>query len=101
MVLGVLAKAGATVRARAIFYKLVFQVVLIYDSKIWVIMESMMKVMEAFRHLVDWSIAEKKAWRIRAKGQEWLPVEEALEAEGLWHMQDYARRCRVTIEENI
>ena len=37
MMSGVLVKAGATVRARPIFYKAVVQAVLIYGSESWVI----------------------------------------------------------------
>ena len=43
MVLGVLVKAGATVRAREMFYKSVVHAVLMYRVEIWVIMDVMMK----------------------------------------------------------
>ena len=45
MVLGVLVKTGGTVRSRAIIYKGVVQVVLIYGREIWVITDSIMKVL--------------------------------------------------------
>ena len=49
MVPGVLYKAGETVRD-SFFYKSVVQAFLMYRRKIWVITDSMLKVMEGFHH---------------------------------------------------
>ena len=56
MVLGMLLKAEATVRAREMFYKAVVQVVLIYGSEIRFITNFMMKVLEGFHHRIYQSI---------------------------------------------
>ena len=56
MVLGVVAKSGATVRAGEMFYKAVVQVVLIYRSERWVTTDSIMKVPEGFHHRIYQSI---------------------------------------------
>ena len=61
MVLGVLVKEGATVRARAMFYKAVVKEFLLYGIDIWVIADSMMKVLEEFHHHIDRRIAGNTA----------------------------------------
>ena len=45
-----LEKTGATVQARGMMYKAVAQSVLLYESKIWVVMGDMIKVLEGFHH---------------------------------------------------
>ena len=44
-------------------------------------------------------IAGNTEWHVREEGWECPPVEEALEAAGLWPMKEYTRRRKVTIEE--
>ena len=61
VVLGVLVKEGATVPARAIFYKAVVKEFLLYGIDIWVIADSMMKVLEGFHHHIDSRIAGNTA----------------------------------------
>ena len=79
-------KGGGNSKARAIFYKALFLSVLLYGRKSWVITESMMKFLEG---------------RVGAERWEWLPVEDALEAAGIWPMKEYIRRRQATIEEYI
>ena len=64
-------------------------------------MYSIIKVLKGFHHRVYWRIAGKKARSVGAEGWEWSPMEEALEAIGLWLMKEYARQFHYTIEEYI
>ena len=41
---------GAKVRSWGLMYKAVSQLVLLYGSKIWVVMGEMLKVLEGFHH---------------------------------------------------
>ena len=68
MVLGVLVKAGATVRAKDMFYKVVLQAVLMYGSEIWVITEAMMKVMEGFHYSITQRISGNTEWKVGEEG---------------------------------
>ena len=68
------------------FYKVVVQAVLMYRSEIWVIMDTMMKVLEGFQHLITQRIAGKKACQIGVECWECLPVEESLYAAGTCKM---------------
>ena len=56
---GVLVKAGAAVRARAMLYKPVVHIFLIYRSERWFIPDAMMKVMEGFHNQIAWEIIGK------------------------------------------
>ena len=53
MVAKVLCKIGAPIKAQVVMYKAVVQVVLLYGSKIWVVMDTMMKVLEGFHHKIS------------------------------------------------
>ena len=48
MIERVLAKTGETVRARAMMYKAVDQLVLLYDSENWVVTGEMLNFLEGF-----------------------------------------------------
>ena len=45
-----LGKTGVPTKACAMMYKLVVQAVLLYGSKIWVVMDLMMTVLQGFHH---------------------------------------------------
>ena len=45
MLAKVLGKTGAPIKARAMVYKVVVQVVLLYGSEIWVVTDAIMKVL--------------------------------------------------------
>ena len=45
-------KTGATIKSWEMVYKVLVQVVLLYGSKIWVVTDAMMKVMELFHHRI-------------------------------------------------
>ena len=57
MVTKVLGKTGAPIKARAMMYQLVVQAVLLYGSKIWLVTDLMMAVIELFRHRIAIRIA--------------------------------------------
>ena len=61
MVARVLDKTGATVRARGIMYKAVYQSVLLYGSDSWVVMGGMLKVLEGLHHREARQITEMTA----------------------------------------
>ena len=46
MVAKVLGKTGASIKARPMVYNAVVQVVLLYESEIWVVIAAMMTVLE-------------------------------------------------------
>ena len=52
-----LKKTGAPVKYRAMMYEVFVQVVIIYGSKIWVVMDPMMRVWEDFHHSISRSIS--------------------------------------------
>ena len=58
----VLTKTVATVLERAMMYKVVFQMVLLYRSESWVLTEEMLKVMEGLHHQVAWRIEGMSDW---------------------------------------
>ena len=64
MVVKVLVKTGAVVRARVMMYRAVFQMVLIYGSESWVVTDVMLKVLEGFHHRVARWIEGMSAWRV-------------------------------------
>ena len=89
--------AGAMVRARAMLYKVVAQTVLLYGSKIWVVMGEMLKVMEGFHHQVSRRISGNMDWRTDEGEWESPPVAEDLEIEGLCPTNEYIQWCQATI----
>ena len=91
-------KAGETLQARGFFYKSGVQAFLIYRSDSWAIMDSMMKVLEGFHHCISRSILSKMERHVGVEGWEWPPMEEVLEAAGMWTVQEYVRWCQTTIE---
>ena len=68
MVSEVLEKTGETLRARETIFKAVVCMVLLYGSKSWLIMDTMMKVLEAFHHRIDRRITGNIAWFVREEG---------------------------------
>ena len=74
MVEKVLKRMGATVQTRVMLYKEVVHTVLIYGSKIWVMMGAMLKVLEGFHHGVARWIAGNTACRTVDGEWEWPTV---------------------------
>ena len=56
MVLKVLVRMGVMVRSRAIMYKVVVNMVLLYRSESWVVTDAIIKVLEGFHHRIYWRI---------------------------------------------
>ena len=88
-------------QSRAMFNKAFLQAVLLYRGERWVLTDSTVKVVEGFYHCISCRIAGKTACRIRTEVWEWPPVEESLEAAGVWPMREYTRRHQATIEDYI
>ena len=76
------------VQARAMMYNVVLQMVSLYISESWVMMEAVLKVLKGFHHQVDLRIEEMSDRRVGEKGWGWSLVAEALEAVGLWTMKE-------------
>ena len=68
-------------------YKAAVKLVLLYGSKIWVVMYSMMTVLEVFCHRIDRCIAEMTIKK--ANGREWwcTSADATLETTGLWSIR--------------
>ena len=64
MVANDLDKTGGLITSRAMMYRAVVQLGLLYGSKIWVVMDAMMVVLEVFHH----RIARRIAGMIARKG---------------------------------
>ena len=63
MVEKVLSKTGVPIKSRVMIYNAVVQAVLLYRSKIWVVMDYMVTVLEGFHHRIARLIAGMTAWR--------------------------------------
>ena len=57
MVAKVLGKTRAPIKACVLMYKAVFQSVLLYGREIWVVMHTMMTVLELFHHRIAKRVA--------------------------------------------
>ena len=93
MISRVLAREGASPRVSGMFYKAVVQAVLLYGSETWVFTQSMYKALAGFHHRV----ARRLAGRMpRLEQGQWVypPIQEALEAAGLFPMEEYITRRR-------
>ena len=64
MVPKALGKMGATERARERMFKAVMKTVMLYGSGSWVIIEVMMKLLEAFQHQIARRLMGKTAKRV-------------------------------------
>ena len=83
MVLKFLVRMGVMVRSRAIMYKVVVNMVLLYRSEIWVVTDAIIKVLEGFHHRIYWRIVGMMDWRVGDEGCKWNRYEEFLKAASL------------------
>ena len=74
------------------------QTVLWYGINSCVIMDAMMKLFKGFHYQISKMILWKTARYVKEEVWEWPPAEEALEAAGLWPIQEYLLRRHPTIE---
>ena len=79
-------------KARYILYKVVVHTVFIYWCESWVVIDSMMTVMEGFHHRVARRIVVMTLRRSKDVEWEWPPVATALEVTELWPMWEYSRK---------
>ena len=87
-------KTGAPIKARATIYKAGFQSVLLYESKIWVVMNAMMTLIEVFHHIIDRRIVGMTARKGDRKEWKWASVYASLDTMGIYLIRGYARRCQ-------
>ena len=82
------------------FYKAVVQTVLLYGLESWVITPAILKLLEGFHHRVARRLSNMGP---RLVEEEWHypPIEEALEASGLYTMLEYIERRQNTIAEYV
>ena len=101
MIARVLEKAGATVWARGIVYKVVDQSVLLYSSESWVMMGEVLKVLEGFHHQAARRITGMMVTYGVGKEWEYPLVVTALEDAILNPIREYISRQQETIAENV
>ena len=80
MVSKFLGKKGAPIKAWEMIYKSVFRALLLYDSKLWVVMDVMMMVLEGFCHRTEKRILGMMARRGDGAEWEWSLVDTVMEA---------------------
>ena len=80
-------KAVSTVRARGMFYKVLFQMMFLYGSEIWMLTGVILTVLESFHNRMARRIVGKTYRHAGDGGWECPPVEEALELAGLWPIE--------------
>ena len=97
----VLERTGATVRARGAMYKAVKQSVLLYDSKIWVVNEDMLKVLTVFHHWASQRITGMTAKCGTGGEWEYPAVDEVMDIAGIHLVGVYIRRRNITIVRHI
>ena len=101
MVAKVLGNTGAPIKARTIMYKAVVQAVLLYGSKIWVAMYTMMTMLEVFHHRIEIQIAGMISNKGCRGGWGWALVDAALGVKGCWPIREYMSKRQATIVEYI
>ena len=88
MVEKVLGNTGAPIKTWTIMYKVVVQAGLMYGSKIWVVIDAMMTVIEGFHHRTAICIV---IMPVRKGGRDELNralVDAVLEVIGIWKRRD-------------
>ena len=78
MVENVLGKTGAPIKSWVMIYKAVVQALLLYVSESWVVMGTMMTVLEGFHHSIVIRIEGMKARRGDGGEWEWDLVDAAM-----------------------
>ena len=90
IILRVLAKTGATVRAQGMMYKGVTHSVLLYCSDIWVATGGILKALEGFRHRAERQIVGMTATSGVVGECQYPPVVVEMESEGLHPIRQYS-----------
>ena len=101
MIVRVLEKTGATVRAHGMMYNAVAHYVLLYGSEGWVMTWDMLKLLKGFHHRAARRITGTTA--TRGSGWEWENplVVTATEAAGIHPIRECIRRRQATIAEKV
>ena len=97
----ILARDNANPRIAGKFYKAIVQSVLLYSSETWTITPQLMSVLEGFHHRVARRISRMTP--TRQPNGDWVypPIEDALEAAGLYPVQTYVGRRQATLVDSI
>jgi hypothetical protein len=83
------------------FYKAVIQAVLLYGCETWTLTTPMIKALEGFHHRVARRITRMTPVR-HGNGQwNYPPIQDALDAAGLYPIREYIRRRVLTIRQFI
>ena len=96
-----LVREGADARVSGMFYKAVVQSVLLYGSETWVRSQAMDQVLAGFHHRVARRLSGRLPTRYYNGTWYYPPIEEALEAAGLYPMSEYLARRRATIFAHV
>ena len=92
MVEKVLVQTGGNIKARAMMYNMVVQLVILYGREIWAMTDAMMTVLEGFHHRIAGQIA---GISVRKVEWEWALVDEAFDTMCIWLIREYIRRWQV------
>ena len=90
-------KTGAPIKSHTMIYKAVVQVMLLYGSKNWVVMDAMVTVIEGFHNRIARRIAGMTASKGNRGEYEWASVDASLESTSLCPIREYVRRRQATI----
>ena len=101
MVSRVLIRDGASPAAMGMFYKAVVQAVLLYGCESWTLTTPMIKTLEAFHHRVARRISKMTPTRHPDGTWTYPPLQDALEAAGLFPLREYIHRRVNTIRRYI
>ena len=93
--------ATKTVRYHGMMYKVVAQLLLLYNSDNWVVMGAMLKVLEGLHHRLTRHITGMMETRGAVGVSEYPSVMVSLEAAGLNHIMEYIRRLQAAITEKV
>ena len=88
----VLEKTGSLIKVHSVIYKAVFQEMILYGIKIWVVTYAIMKVIEAFYHSIARQVFRVKERKGDAGEWEWALVDAAFENTGIFPIRGYMKR---------
>ena len=98
----VLVREGADPKTSAVFYKAVVQSVLLYGCESWDMSPRVLKVLSGFHHRAARRLSGLSPWySLRERRWVYPPVEQALEATGMYDVEHYVRKRQNTLVESI
>ena len=100
MIVWVLEKDGASVRARGLFYKTIAMAVLLYGCETWTVTDSMLTVLEGFHHKVARRLTGRVP-RLVEGAWDYPPLADALGEAGLHSIGTYIHRRQTNVAIQI